>query len=109
MDVVESNKTSLKWGKIPKFKDEYLYSTVQVQSFKNDLHIKFTPFNGSVRKPIYMVVKKYDMYSALDIVDCLERRGFNTRHSYDAIMKFYQEKGLHIGSTKRVLRSWDHL
>ena len=90
---------------MPKFKDDYLYPIVQVQGSGNDLHFKFTPFKGSQKKKaIYMVIENYRQYTALEIIDGLEQIGFNTRHSYDAVMKFYHDRGLNLGFVRKILK-----
>lgn len=98
--------TSLKWRDVPKFKDDgYVYPIVQVQENGRDLHFKFTPFKGSQkREVVYMVIENYRQYSVLEIMDGLEQIGFNTRHSNDAVMKFYKDRGLDLGFVKKTLK-----
>lgn len=105
MIIEQSNKTKLKWKESKKFKDTYSYSTVQVQESDGNLHFKFTPsMCCKVRKPLYMTIADYTQYTALDIINALDGIGFNTRHSYDAVLHFYKEKGLRIGSTMEILK-----
>lgn len=107
MQIKTSRKTSLKWKDVPKFKDDdYVYPIVQVQESGNDLHFKFTPFKGSKqRKSAYMVIENYRKNTALEIMDGLEQIGFNTRHSYDAVMKFYKDKGLDLGFVRKISKT----
>lgn len=106
MQIKTSRKTPLKWKDVPKFKDnEYSYEIVQIQESGDDLHFKFTPFKGSQkRKVVYMVIENYRQYTALDIINGLEQIGFNTRHSNDAVMKFYKDRGLDLGFVKKILK-----
>lgn len=107
MQIKTSRKTPLKWKDVPKFKDDdYFYSIVQVQESGNDLHFKFTPFRGSKeRKATYMVIENYRRNTALEIMDGLEQIGFNTRHSHDAVMKFYKGKGLDLGFVRKISKN----
>lgn len=105
MDIIRSNKTKLKWKDIPKYKDdEYFYPIVQVQENDGNLCFKFTPYKGVIFKALYMTIENYKQYSALDIVNALEDIGFNARHSYDAVMHFYNEKKMDLGFIKKILK-----
>lgn len=104
MKIEESYKTKLKWKEPKKFKDEYLYSVVQIQESEGDLHFKFTRGIVCRGKTFYIVIHDYTKYTALDIINALDGIGFNTRHSYDAVLHFYIEKGLRIGSTMEILK-----
>lgn len=104
MEIIKSNKTSLKWKEPKKYKDEYFYSIVQIQECNETLCFKFTRFKGSRLPSLYMTIENYKQYSALDIVNTLENIGFNTRHSYDAVMDFYYERDLDLGFTKKILK-----
>lgn len=106
MEIIRSEKTKLKWKDIPKYKDdEYFYPIVQVQEKDNELHFKFTPFRGSLKRKItYMIIGNFRKYPALDIINALDDIGFNTRHSYDAVMQFYHKRGLDLGFTKKILK-----
>lgn len=106
MNISASRKTSLKWKDIPKFKDdEYFYPIVQVQENGDDLHFKFTPFRGSQKRvATYMVIEGYRKYTAFEILYGLEQIGFYTRHSNDAVMKFYHDRGLDLGSVRKTIK-----
>lgn len=107
MIIEQSNKTKLKWKVPKKFKDTYSYSTVQVQESEGNLHFKFTPsMCCKVRKPLYMTIADYTKYTALDIINALDDIGFNTRHSYDAVMQFYHDKGLDLGFATKILKDF---
>lgn len=106
MEIIKSLNTPLKWRGIPKFKDEYVYPIVQVQEGGADLHFKFTPYKGSIkRKAVYMTICDYRQYTALDIINGLEKIGFNTRHSYDAVMKFYKDRNLDLGFRRKCVKN----
>lgn len=104
MDIIRSNKTKLKWKEQKKYNDDYKYPIVQVQENDGNLCFKFTPYKGAIFKALYMTIENYKQYSALDIVNALENIGFNTRHSYDAVMHFYHEIDLDLGFTKKILK-----
>lgn len=110
MELIKSNKTKLKWKEPKKYKDDYKYPIVQVQESDGSLCFKFTPYKGATFKPLYMTIENYKQYSALEIVNALEDIGFNTRHSYDAILQFYHERDLDLGFTRKILkqRKWYH-
>lgn len=104
MELIKSNKTKLKWKEPKKYKDDYKYPIVQIQESSSDLCFKFTPYKGANFKALYMTIENYKQYYALDIVNALEEIGFNTRHSYDAVMHFYHERDLDLGFTKKILK-----
>lgn len=104
MDIIISNKTKLKWKEPKKYKDDYKYPIVQVQESDGNLCFKFTPYKGAIFKALYMTIENYKQYSAIDIVNVLESVGFNTRHSYDAVMHFYNEKKMDLGFIKKILK-----
>lgn len=104
MEIIRSSKNKLKWKEPKKYKDDYTYPIVQVQESDGDLFFKFTPYKGASSKALYMTIENYKQYSALDIVNTLEDIGFNTRHSYDAIMQFYRDKDLDLGFTSKILK-----
>lgn len=105
MNITKSDKSNLKWKDVPKFKDDYNYPIVQVQESENNLYFKFTPYKGAPYKVLYMTIEDYKRYSALDIVNALDDIGFNTRHSYDAVLKFYHERDLDLGFTRKILKN----
>lgn len=99
--IHESRKTKLKWKNVPKFKDNYRWPIVQIQEHEGSLHFKFS--GGSIYSPnIYMVIENYRQHTALEITNALDDVGFNTRHSYDAVLKFYHERGLELGFTRKI-------
>lgn len=104
MGIISSSKTKLKWKEPKKYKDDYRYPIVQVQEIDGNLFFKFTPYKGATFKALYMTIENYKQYSALDIVNALEDIGFNTRHSYDAILQFYHERDLDLGFTRKILK-----
>lgn len=106
MIIEQSNKTKLKWKEPKRFNDEYRYSVVQIQESEGNLHFKFTGHKNYNLKPLYMTIADYTQYTALDIINALEDIGFNTRHSYDAVMQFYHEKGLDLGFTSKILKNY---
>lgn len=101
--IYESRKSKLKWKDIPKFKDDYCWSIVQVQEHEGILYFKFS--GGSKYSPnTYFTIENYREYTALEIINSLDDIGFYTRHSYDAVLKFYHERGLDLGFTKNILK-----
>lgn len=106
MKITRSYKSKLKWKEPKKYKDdEYFYTIVQIQENGDSLCFKFTPFKSAkIFKKLYATIENYKQYSALDIVNALEDLGFNTRHSYDAIMQFYRDKDLDLGFTSKILK-----
>lgn len=101
--IHESRKTKLKWKDVPKFKDDYRWPVVQIQEHEDNLHFKFS--GGSIYSPtIYMTIENYRQYTALEVINALDDVGFNTRHSYDAVLKFYHERDLDLGFTKKILK-----
>ena len=104
MEIIRSKSAKLKWEEPKKYKDDYKYPIVQVQESDGDLFFKFTPYKGATFKPLYMTIENYKQYSALDIVNALEDIGFNTRHSYDAVLQFYHERDLDLGFTRKILK-----
>lgn len=108
MEIIRSESTKLKWKEPKKYKDDYTYPIVQVQESDGSLCFKFTPYKGATFKPLYMTIENYKKYSALEIVNALEDIGFNTRHSYDAILQFYHERNLDLGFTKKILKQIDY-
>lgn len=101
--IHESRKTKLKWKDVPKFKDEYRWHVVQIQEYEDNLHFKFS--GGSIYLPtIYMTIENYRQYTALEVINALDDVGFNTRHSYDAVLKFYHERDLDLGFTRKILK-----
>lgn len=108
MEIIRSESTKLKWKDPKKYKDDYRYPIVQVQESDGSLCFKFTPYKGATFKPLYMTIENYKQYSALEIVNALEDIGFNTRHSYDAVLQFYHERNLDLGFTKKILKQIDY-
>lgn len=106
MKLTRSEKANLKWKEPRKFKDdEYFYTIVQIQESGDCLCFKFTPFKGAkIFKKLFVTIENYKQYSALDIVNALEEIGFNTRHSYDAVMHFYHDNNLDLGFMRNILK-----
>lgn len=104
--IHESRKTKLKWKEPKKWKDEYRYPIVQLQADGENLCFKFTPtrYKGQIVKPLYMTIESYRQYTALEVINALDDVGFNTRHSYDAVLKFYHERHLDLGFTRKILK-----
>lgn len=101
--IHESRKTKLKWKDVPKFKDDYCWPVVQIQEHEGSLYFKFS--GGSIYSPnIYMTIEHYRQHTALEIINALDNVGFNTRHSYDAVLKSYHERNLDLGFTKKILK-----
>lgn len=102
MNIIRSEKTKLKWKEPKKYKDEYRWGICQIQEDSGNLHFKFS--TGTSLKNQYMTIENYKQYTALDIINALEDIGFNTRHSYEAVMQFYKERDLEFGFIKKILK-----
>lgn len=101
--IHESRKSKLKWKDIPKFKDSYRWPVVQIQEHEGILHFKFP--GGSKYSPnTYFTIEDYRRYTALGIINSLDDIGFYTRHSYDAVLKFYHDRGLDLGFARNFLK-----
>lgn len=101
--IHKSRKSKLKWKDIPKFKDSYRWPVVQIQEHEGILHFKFS--GGSKYSPnTYFTIEDYRRYTALEIINSLDDIGFYTRHSYDAVLKFYHDRGLDLGFTRNFLK-----
>lgn len=101
--IHESPKSKLKWKDIPKFKDSYRWPVVQVQEHEGSLYFKFS--GGSQYTPnTYFTIEDYRKYTALEIINSLDDIGFSTRHSYDAVLKFYHDRGLDLGFVRNILK-----
>lgn len=103
IQIHKSRRSELKWKDVPKFKDSYRLPVVQVQEHEGSLYFKFS--GGSKYSPsTYFTIEDYREYTALEIINSLEDISFNTRHSYDAVLKFYHDRGLDLGFTKNILK-----
>lgn len=103
IQIHKIRKSKLKWKDVPKFKDSYRLPVVQIQEHEGSLHFKFS--GGSKYSPnTYFTIEDYREYTALEIINSLEDIGFNTRHSYDVVLKFYHNRELDLGFTKNILK-----
>lgn len=103
MNIIRSEKAKLKWKEPKKYKDEYRWGICQIQEDSGNLHFKFSGA-GKFFKNQYMTIENYKQYTALDIINALKDIGFNTRHSYEAVMQFYKERDLEFGFIKKILK-----
>lgn len=103
IQIHKSRKSKLKWKDVPKFKDSYRLPVVQILDYEGSLYFKFS--GGSKYSPnTYFTIENYREYTALEIINSLDDIGFNTRHSYDAVLKFYHDRGLDLGFTRNFLK-----
>lgn len=51
-----------------------------------------------------MTIENYRQYTALEVINALDDVKFNTRHSYDAVLKFYHERHLDLGFIRKILK-----
>lgn len=104
IQIYKSRKSKLKWKDVPKFKDSYRLPVVQIQEHEGSLHFKFS--GGFKYSPnTYFTIEDYRRYTAIEIINSLEDIGFNTRHSYDAVLKFYHDRELDLGFTRNFLQT----
>lgn len=103
MDIQRTFTSNLKWGDCKKYKDAgYIYTTCQLQSDKDNLCYKMTCHD---RKALYITIKDYKRYTAVDIMNIFIEIGWDSRHVTDALLEFYKRNGLDLGFTKKILRS----
>ena len=100
--ILLDKSPKLKWKDIKKYKAEYGYDIVQVQSDANDLYVKFS---GKHMQPnsLYYVVKEYSNTTPVEIFS-IENGFTNGRHFNDAILDFYHSNNLHLGYVKPITK-----
>lgn len=103
MNIEISLKTKLKWKGAAKYVDNgYKYSTIYVMADGGDLCLKAHKGQG-VNRNIYITVHGYTSATAVQILGLLDRFGWLTRHSENAVLQFYKAHKLDMGFTKKIL------
>ena len=104
MRIEISLKSKHKWKGAKKYVDkEYKYPTVYIMATRSDLCLKAHKGWGTARN-VFVTIHGFSSHTAVETLDLLDRYGWLTRHSRDAVLQLYKENNLDLGFTKRFVK-----
>lgn len=97
-----SYHTKQKWGGAKAFKDSgYFYTTIRVKDDGENLYLKA---NGKGKPTVYLTVRRFREYTAVEALRLLQNMGWLTRHSHEGILWAYRKNNLNLGFLVKILR-----
>ena len=104
MRIEISLKSKHKWKGAKKYVDkEYKYPPVNLRATGSGLALKAHKAWAPARN-VFVTIHGFSSHTAVETLDLLDRYGWLTRHSRDAVLQLYKENNLDLGFTKRFVK-----